>query len=360
MKAWWVFPLAALLTASRAGAEVRTYLVEVVAAGPAEPIAALEQRTRSLLREYPVVIDWSVRAAFRPRDVFVTVDHESLTRIWLDLRDPAQAVLYVVDDAHEHFLVRVVPLDAGYDEVAGESLGTIIQSSVETLLAGATLGVSREAAEEQVSALEGPEKPAEPPPTPVPEPAATPQSAPAAPRRPYRLALDVGYRGQLWTDGTEILHGPEGGLSFVRPKARWSVAGFASAGYRAPLSWNESGVGARFEGLGVRAGSGVRLMLGSRASLALLGSVGVDGLEVRPSATDATAEDSFWIGVPTAGGAAELTLELARSWSVWLSAGADVDLMGHHFDVEEDGRRVTVLQPWRVQPVLRLGLRVLP
>jgi len=334
--------------------------VAITAAGPPEPVALVEARTRALLRDVPVTISWSVRASFRPRDVFESKDGPELSRIWLDLRDSARAVLYVVDVAHERFLVRVVPLESGYDEVAGESLGTILESSVEALLAGATLGVTREAAEEQVSALGAPES--APQRAPASEPAPAVDSAPVRSRRavPYQIAPQMDLRLQALSEGPVLLYGPEFGASLLRPGRHLSVAAFLDLGYRSPVDWQVDGVGARFRGLGVRGGAGVRFGLGARGSLAVLGTVGVDGLEVSPVVGDPAAEarDTFWIAMPMAGLHLDGEVEVAPDMWLWCSLGAEVDLMGHHFDMIEAGEPVTVLAPWRVQPVLRIGLRL--
>lgn len=359
MRIWCAFLIAVFLGAPCAAAEPEAHLVEIVAAGEAGPVTLLEARSQALLRDYPIRLEWSVRTDFRPRDVFAAGERPALARIWLDLRQETQAVLYVVDDAHDRFLVRVVPLDAGYDEVACESVGTIVQSSVEALLAGATVGVTRQAAEEQVSELEGgappvqPE-PARPPPAPAPEP---------EPRRPhYRLSLDLSYRGQVLEDGPEILHGPEVGASLTRPTAPVSPTGFVALGYRLPLSWDEQGVGVEMEGFGLRAGPGLGWRLGRGVRLSLLGVLGLDVLEADPVSTDplAEAKDPFWLLAPMLGAAAEIELRLFGPLSLWASAGAEVDLSGHHFDVLADGEPVTVLRAWAVQPVVRLGVRLWP
>lgn|GEM_PF-2536400 len=370
MKFWHVLLAFLLLLSALAKAEpsAPAYRVVVTAAGAREPTSALEARTRALLRDYPVELEWSLAAHFHPRDVFEPTpqtppsEAPTLARIWLDARETTRAVLYLVDDAHERFLVRVVPLEAGYDEVACESVGTIIQTSVEALLAGATLGVSRQAAEEQVADLEGaapakaaPEKPVGA------EPSVRPAIDSAAPD-PYRVALDVSYRGQLLSAGPEILHGPELGLSLFRRAARFGGLGFLSIGYRAPLHWDEDGVGATFQGLGGRAGIGPRWAVAQRLSLSLLGTVGVDGLLVQPVVSEpgAAARRAFWIATATLGLGLEAELGLSRRVSLWLAPGAEVDLSGHHFDVLEGGQPVPVLEAWTVQPVLRLGLRFRP
>jgi hypothetical protein len=360
VRIWRAFLIAVFLGAPCAAAETQAHLVEIVAAGEAESVTLLEERSRSLLRDYPIRLEWSVRTDFRPRDVFAAGEHAALARIWLDLRQGTQAVLYVVDDAHDRFLVRVVPLDAGYDEVACESVGTIVQSSVEALLAGATVGVTRQAAEAQVSELEGSEPAAAQPEPAKPPPARAPAPEPRG--RRYRLSVDLSYRGQLLQDGPEILHGPELGASLTRPDPPLSLTGFAALGYRLPLSWDEQGVGLQMEGFGLRAGPGLGWRLGRPIHLRLLGVLGLDVLEVDPVSTDplAAATDPFWILVPMLGAAAEIELRLFGPLSLWASAGAEVDLAGHHFDVLEDGQPVTVLQAWTVQPAVRLGVRLWP
>jgi hypothetical protein len=328
----------------------------------------LEQRTRALLVEFQVVVAWSVTSQFRPRDVFNAGERPALARIWVDARAPTRAVLYLVDDAHERFLVRVVPLDGGYDEVACESIGTIVQSSVEALLAGASVGVTREAAEEQVAAIE-PESAPPPPPQPPVRSAPAPLVAPPSPtpdrrrtRSSLTLGIDAGYRAALLHAAPVILHGPELGLRLARGGRGLSVAGQLQAGYRLPLRWEVSHVGAKFQGGGARLAGGLRAGLTSAFSLTVLGSVGAELLRVEPSVSEGSERprEAFNVLQPMVGAGLESELELGRHFAGWLMVGAESDLLGHRFDVLRDGVSEPLLDPWPIQGVVRIGARLRP
>jgi hypothetical protein len=337
------------------------FVVEVTATGHSDALDALESRTRALLRDDPVVVEWIVSDAIRPRDVFESSRDPALAHIWLDASDAARAVLYVVDPAHERFLVRVVPLENGYDEIAWESVGTIIESSVEALLAGATVGVSREKAEEQLAALEskpmGPKSAPSPPP---PEPIS--QEPVARPGPGYRFGLDVSYRLQAWSADPVFLHGPELGLHWLSRAPRVTGAALLTVGYHLPVDWEKEGVGGNFQGPFVRAGPGLRFQTGSRTNLSLFAVAGFDWLLVTPkaSAGAASPRERMDVFAATLGFMVEGEWILSRAVSTWLALGAEGDLLGNHFDLIVAGEPETVLQPWPLQPFARLGLRFSP
>lgn len=360
----WVQLARAEPTAERAA---EPHVVEVTAAGELAPVAAIEQRTRALLVEFPVVVAWSVTASFRPRDVFGSGQRPALARIWLDARAPDRAVLYLADDAHQRFLVRVVPLDAGYDEIACESIGTIVQSSIEALLAGATVGVTRETAEAQVAAIEPEPAPApsQPAPPPSPPAAVTPQLtvSPAEPAvEPHALGIDVGYRAALLHDAPVVRHGLELGVSLARRSRGASLAGHLQVGYRWPSRWEVGGVGADFHGAGARLAVGLRTGLTSAFGIAVLGAVGAELLHVSPhvSGSSERPRDAFTVVQPMVGLVLESELRLNEHAAGLLTVGAESDLRQHRFDVMRAGVAEPLLEAWPVQAVVRLGARWLP
>jgi hypothetical protein len=366
VKRWLLFITLLLLPRPAAAQSAPSKDVEVVAAGEPQVVDAFEQRLRLLLREYPVQVRWTIAREFRPRDVFVTEEQAALARIWLDARATSRIVIYLVDDAHERFLVRVVPLESGYDEVARESVGTIVQSSVEALLAGASVGVTRQAAEEQVQAIEPAPKPAPPNEraqhTPPPK-AVESKAAPARPSEADVFALDLGYRAHVLDRSPLVLHGPELGvaLGVARPEG-WQLTAQFALGYRVPVRWSAEGVGASFQGAALRVASGVRHALGPQNALALLLTAGVDWLHVTPRVTssDERARAAFEVFQPALGLTLEWQLSFSHRLAAWLALGVERDVLGNHFDVQSAGQRRTVLQPWVVSPVASLGLRWWP
>lgn len=365
----WRLILVGLLlwsTAARAETASAQHVVEVTAAGSPASVAALEQRTRALLQGYTVEVHFAVAPQFRARDVFGPRQHGALTRIWLDARAESRAVLYLVDDAHDRFLVRVVPLDAGYDEVAYESIGTIVQSSVEALLSGASVGVERAEAEAQVTALE-PEVAEPPAPTP-PAPQTTPVEQPRSPAAPiaarpavsHRIGFDVAYRGQLVHSSPAFLHGPELGLNLTNRRRSVSATGQIQLGYRLPTHWAEGDVGVRLTGGGARLAGGLRASVSSRLGVSLLGTIGADWLYVTPEVTsDAnTSRPAFGVLQPMLGAAVETELQLMSHFAAWMTWGIESDLGGNHFDVLRAGEPEPVLVPWPIQAVVRIGARL--
>lgn len=355
-------------TAVRAETASAQYVVSITAAGSPTSVAALEQRTRALLQSYAVTVNFAIAPQFRARDVFGPREHVALARIWLDARAESRAVLYLVDDAHDRFLVRVVPLDAGYDEVAYESIGTIVQSSVEALLSGASVGVERAEAEAQVTALE-PETTVPPSPTP-PAPKTAPIESPRSPATPierrarlgHRLGFDAAYRGQLLHSAPALLHGPELGLNLTHPTQGVSATGQLQLGYRLPTHWSEADVGVKLTGGGARLAGGLRAGMTPWLSVSLLGTIGADWIYVTPEVNGEgkTSRPAFGVLQPMLGAAVEAELRLMSHLAAWMTWGVESDLGGNHFDVLRAGEPEPVLVPWPIQAVVRIGARLRP
>src|SRR5260221_1509259 len=66
-----------------------------------------------------------------------------LARLFVDLREPTQATLWIVDPVHDRILVRRLPRAPGSEELAREELGHILETSIEGLLSGAEIGLPR-------------------------------------------------------------------------------------------------------------------------------------------------------------------------------------------------------------------------
>lgn len=363
---WRLILVGMLAWCSAAHAEASPFVIEVTAAGDPASVAALEQRTRALLQSYAVEVHFTIAPQFRARDVFGPRQQAALARIWIDARADSRAVLYVVDDAHDRFLVRVVPLDAGYDEIAHESIGTIVQSSVEALLSGASVGVERAEAEAQVTALE-PEATNTPPPAkPKPrkvlvEPRRSVSTPIAAAADGHRLGVDVGYRGQL-LHSAALLHGPELGLNLTRPQSGVSAIGQLQLGYRLPARWTAGDVGVRLTGGGARLAGGLRASVSSQLGVSLIGSIGADWLYVTPevSSESKTSRPAFGLLQPMLGAAVEAELQVVSQLAAWMTWGVERDLGGNHFDVLRAGEPEPVLVPWPIQAVVRIGARLRP
>lgn len=336
--------------------------VEVSVAGDRETTAALESGLLELSERQGLELDWSTRSAVHPKDVLRVEARDAalLARIWLDVRSSDRAVLYIADTTHDRFLLRVVPLEAGYDEVARESLGNIVESAIDALLAGAEFGVSREALEAQVEQELAATEPAPSPERPAESPRETPSSPliePRANESPWLPSGFVGYRVEF-AKRTELLrHGPElGVIVWQRVNTLGAFVG-VSGGYRMPSVWTGEGVELELQGAGGRLAFG----LGSRrqASSWRVGVVaGLEATRVETRVSDSTlsARDPDWQRAPVVGAFASGELRVYRSWGLLLGAGAEYDPMGHHFDVLRGGRTAPVFEPWLLRPVVWVGV----
>lgn len=112
-----------------------------------------------------------------------------VARLWIEAAAGSPASLYLTDGARRRVYVRQVPLEGGQlDRVALESIALVVGSSVNALVAGREIGVSREAFAQSVVAVpvapSAPARPATP---------ATPTPRPGEASRVRSASLLVGY-----------------------------------------------------------------------------------------------------------------------------------------------------------------------
>jgi hypothetical protein len=354
--AWLVF-FVLFLRSARADEAERT--IEVTIAGHPETTAALRTGIIEFSSRRSVQVTWAHAPAIHPRDVLASTPSGStaFARIWLDVTSPEQAVLYIADTTSDRFLLRVVPLDAGYDEVARESLGNIVESAIDALLAGADIGVSREAAEEQVARQIGPVK--EPPPrklvapprqAPPPEPA--PSAAPGV-----CCGWWVGYRGHTLRGQEALQHGPELGVALMARDEGISPAAFISLGYRLPSEWKGDALTLELHGAGARAWFGMRAVSGAfRGYLGAGLGFEATRVEARARTAEVSPRGPTWTAAPMALGVVGVGWGLTSALELTLTGAAEFDLLGHHFDVLSTTGTETVLEPWAVRPAGTLAL----
>jgi hypothetical protein len=341
----------------QAAGNAQPQTVEVIAAGDGPTTSALETGIRESLAQRSIELRWSLAESIRARDVLQ--QHAAaaplLARIWLDARAADRAMLYVVNTSSDRFLLRVVPLEAGYDEVARESLGNIVESAIDALLAGGQIGVSREQAEAQVVREIGPLEPAAPPP-PKDEPA-----TPAADPAPLLDMFAVSYRAETLHGVAAFRHGPELSAAFGgNGAAQPALFTFLSAGYRLPSTWSAEPLAARLDGAGFRALFGLRGASGALVLRAALG-VGIEALRVEAQTSSAfAAREAQWLAAPIVAALSGAELHLSGSYSLFFAASAEFDAAGNHFDVVDDQAITHSLTPWRLRPLALLGIAFTP
>ena len=338
--------------------------VEVVASGGAAVLEAMADRIRALESRFPIVVRWSAAAVIDVREIVAprAAGEAVLTRVWLDMSDPERAMLFIANAGHDRFLVRVVPAGDGYGELTRESLATVVESAIDALLAGGQIGVDRSAALRELQAQTGAPVAAE-----APEPAAPiaaepgPVSAPAPEgpqsRRPWLLATH--YRADAIAGGPSVRHGAQLALSYA-----------ADLGYPVDLllmvttqlapafSLGDGGRRVEEQGGGARFAAGATSRVGVFGWQAALGA-GVDLFRVEPAIaadTGLLGAEPFLAAIPVVTALVAGSIRPAAWLDIALGLGLDLDIAGHHFDVERSSERARLISPWRAHPYGFVGV----
>lgn len=339
----WALLAAILCAPAELAAQAsRRVALSFVSKGPvgaeADPVAAVLERHR-------VTVDVTTP---RELDLSAAVDGtsaENLAAIWVDLREPAETTLYVYDPKRERVLVRVIPRAAGDAVVAFETLAQVVDSAVDTLLAGGVIGVPRD----QVVIL-----------TPAP-PAAnepTPDAAPPPADAPSSLArLGLAYGFDVRTGDAFAAHGPGIGLLLtpgagatrffsethvafrIGPNPEAKFVDVNMIGGRAETL---AGLAHDFGGWALAAGLGLGLQLTAT-------EVSAGSPAVTPS-SDSTNFDPVLLGAVTA------LVPLSGSFELAIRCGAGMDLRPRQLVVRSTAGDTLEYDPWRVWPTLSLGV----
>jgi hypothetical protein len=150
---------------------------KVVVAGSDRSVASITKSLTESLSFIGVTAQFERAASVNPRSVAeLHPPRESLLAyLWIDAAADHEVTLYITDAATERVFVRRIGLEHGLDTVAVESLALVAQSSLEALLAGKIIGVTRDDYEHSLDVAAPPPKPApvpvkvEPPAPPMPE-----------------------------------------------------------------------------------------------------------------------------------------------------------------------------------------------
>ena len=328
--------------------------VRVVVAGPEGQRSAIVAVTREFLESIPEELMISEQDALDVRRVvWPEAVEPAAARVWVDLGGGAGAAIYIADSEFERVLVRRV--SGTLDVTAREEVGQIIRASVEALLAGAEIGITRTEAAEELGVSE-PER--------VDDDSDADEDEPphrgevrlrgdVERRRPFAAVVGAGYRVQPWARRTAPAHGPAVSLRawFVGPLLLGASVDLAFVlPHRADLGSIESTVWAA-DLLGAFSLGG---FLARRVALHTDVGVGVSAIRVRNRGTSPNAQ-------PTPARTRPLPIAAALlGTSVWLRrgrhhvvlsvrAGAAAELVD--FRVEADQGAFT-FDPWRVRPTL--------
>lgn len=312
--------------------------------------ARFEKAFRELLRGEPVLLcasAVSVRDLRRIGDA-PPAPPPAVARIWVDRRGEVVFV-YIVNGAWDRVLLRRVPLAGDIDEVAVEEVAHIVQSSVEALLAGVALGVTRPEFVREQRELEGSAEATAA--APAPSAADANGHGPDAGVRvdialryaPRYAGPDVGVR-----HGAGLMASLRLGGGVLRPVIA------LTADYLAPNDAEGAGIRVRSEGPAARLLLGAAWLALRDTEVLLLAGAGVDvdfagATPAGNGGATAAADQTEWL--PFATGALALRHTLDGWLTLAVGVDVNVDLLDARYVVgADDGSVMIVANPWRVQP----------
>ncbi|HVV49946.1 MAG TPA: hypothetical protein VHO06_09820 [Polyangia bacterium] len=303
----------------------------------------LESSVRDMLAAKGLVAAAARKQAVTAQDLAAAIappkeTTPSVARILVDLTVPGQATLFLIDPRRGRVHVRRMALAHGLDAVARAGVLFVVEQSIDAIIEGRDIGVSRE--EFQRRGLPAPMAEAPPPPTAVP-------SRPAAPPPPGPRWLLAGGYDLVALGSGEVQQGVK----------LWAGARFAAlqvavaARLAAPISVAGDGAGARLSTAGAGVSGAGRLSAFGRFSLAAGLGAGLDLVRVDPTVTAAGLQPAapFWAASPWVQPFAALVCDAGRL-SVSLVAGAELHPLAERYTVRSGGDASDVFVPWRLRP----------
>jgi len=321
--------------------------VELIIGAAAKDAELLEPSIRDMLAAKSLTVMTTRKAVVTAQDVATAIAPPkeatpSLARVLLDFTSPGQGTLFLIDPRRGRVYVRRMALPHGLDAVARASARFVIEQSVDAILEGREIGVSRE--EFQRSVLPPPPVAAAPAPAPRPAP------APAPTPTPTLLLLAGGYELVVMGSG-EYQH-----AATVAAGARLGRAQVAAAArLAAPLSIAGDGVQARLSTAAFSlSGAGRLVSFGGLSVMAGLGA-GLDLTRVEPTVTMQSLQPAaaFWALGPFVQPFAEVE-RLFGKLSVAVVVAADVHLLAERYTVRTGADAHDVFVPARVRPAAAL------
>lgn len=342
--------------------------VSVVVSGAPDIASGVEVVVRELLSRHPVVLEWSRAAELNP---LATLERRNtrkggVLRACIDLSDTRRAVVYWGDPDGGRFIVRFLPLQNGYDELAREEVAHVLESAVVAYLkeSGAT---DRREEGARPLAVQGPAAPEVATRTGDYGLREAKQSGLAGTGASGRTDLFLGYASRLLEGAPVLQHGPAVALAASHPTGigLLRVTAWISAQYEAPVTWDRAPVGIRVEGgtFVLAAGPELDFSQPGRPKLVVRGlvGIGVNTVHVSPfvvPGSNALADPDSWQLLPVATLGATIQLGVAGPIHMFTSAGGEVDLSGTKYDLRRDGAITHQLSPWWFRPTGLLGIVV--
>jgi hypothetical protein len=330
-------------SATAIGDDAARPAVDVVLAG-ADELSGSALRTtlsRSLERLGADVAFREV-ATMSAREVATSQKPTVAVTVWIDLGTLKAATVYVT--AGTNVFARRFDLGRPLDSVALDLLDVVVSSSVETILAGRPLGITRE---EFTRSLE---------PTPAGRPEVHVATQPPSPKTGPSIAFTAAasYEGSL-VGPTMPADGP--GLRIDARRGRiWIGVGWS--GY---LPFEVAGGGATIHLMSqaLRLSAGRIFLVRSRTALIVALGAGLDVTRVRSVSTQldvAPAAEFFSTDVVV-----RPSMEIERrigKLMIGATAGLDIDPIGSAYVIQTVPETRPLWTPWRVRPFLALSVGI--
>jgi len=231
-----------------------------------------------------------------------------LARLWIDATSGSLITLYLTDGARQRLYVRQIPLEDGtLDRVALESITFIVGSSLDALIAGREIGVSRDAFAQDVAAA--------PPPSP---PVAIPAAPP--PPEPRRAILSIGYE-LVRAAPVPLQHRVVIAYQWYGRRVRAGGAAFVAA----PQTIAGDPAGAQLLTGGLIVSAGAHWLVARALHLTAGAGAGIEAVRVEPTVRSSSlrATPPFWSGGLSLRGFAGVERAFGRRWLAGLTIGVE-------------------------------------
>jgi hypothetical protein len=325
--------------------------VKVVVAGSDRSFAAITKSLTESLSFIAVTPQFERAASVDPRSVSqLHLPRQSLfAYLWVDAAADHDVTLYITDAATERVFVRRMNLDRGLDTVAVEGLAFVAQSSLEALLAGKTIGMTRDDYEHSLEVASP-----RPVPEPVPKQATTPTPhANDAELQNLRLSgwqFWAGYELQGW-DGSTVRHEAALGVEYERWRLRFGVDLYGTW----PIQFHSGESGAELFSGGVRLVVSRPLALSHQLRLVPGLGFAIELTRIRPelSSPDAQPASAYFAVDPTVRAVLGIERSFGR-WSLRGILGVDLEPRPVRYVVTRQAATEVVRTPWRERPLVAI------
>jgi hypothetical protein len=318
--------------------------VKVVVAGSDRSFAAITKSLTESLSFIAVTAQFERAASVDPRSVSAPRPPQPafFAHLWIDAAADRDVTLYITDPVTERVFVRRMVLSHGLDKVAVEALAFVAQNSLEALLAGKVIGITRDDYEHslQVAAPRPAQEPV------LKQPTLRPNDAGLHEVRPSNWQVWMGYELQAW-DGSTMRHAATVGIGYERRKFRFAIDLFSTL----PVSFHNGESGAELFSNGARLGVSRPFALPHQLRLVPGLGFAMELTHIRPELSSPAASPagaSFALD-PTI----RAVVGIERSWGRWSLRGIlglDFVTRPVHYVITRQADTQVVRTPWRERP----------